>query len=164
MSTPSKKISRSVSAAIGEYFVLGELLKRNVEAYLAHGATQKSWDLVIFTGDTTKRVQVKTIDWPKQAAVNGIFAGFDYLVVVLLDRENPRSRFFVFAHADLDCMLSLPNEDRGLERTLTMSKVSLASRFSSYEDNWKVLIAPPQAGQDVLECNPVELPHFTQEC
>ncbi|WP_220493694.1 hypothetical protein, partial [Klebsiella pneumoniae] len=62
--------NRSISAAIGEHLVLGELLKRNIEAYLAHGETQKGWDLVIVTNESTKRVQVKTIDWPKQQAVN----------------------------------------------------------------------------------------------
>lgn len=105
--------NRSVSAAIGEYLVLGELLKRNIEAYLAHGDTQKGWDLVIVTNESTKRVQVKSIDWPNQLAVNGNFAGgFDYLVVVLLDRINPRSRFFVFEHAELDALLSPPNQLR----------------------------------------------------
>lgn len=54
----------SVSAAVGEYLVLGELLKRNIEAYLAHGEIQKGWDIVIVTNESTKRVQVKTIDWP----------------------------------------------------------------------------------------------------
>jgi hypothetical protein len=151
MKTSNAATSRSVSTAIGEYFVLGELLKRNVEAYLAHGATQKSWDVVIFTGHSTKRVQVKTIDWPTQKAVNGTFSGFDYLVVVLLDRNNPRSRFFIFAHPELDALLSSPIERRGDKRTLTMSHIALTSRFSSHEDNWDILIPPTQAGQDVLE-------------
>jgi len=146
--------NRSVSAAIGEYLVLGELLKRNVEAYLAHGATQKSWDLAIFTGSGTERVQVKTIDWPAQLAVNGNFTGFDYLVVVLLDRQNPRSRFFVFHQAELDALLSAPTAARGQKRTLTMSQIALTSRVSSHEDNWKILIPPLQPGADVLDPDP----------
>jgi hypothetical protein len=77
--------NRSFSAAIGEYLVLGELLKRNIEAYLAHRETQKGWGVVIVTSESTKRVQVKTMDWLNQLAVNVDFAGgFDYLVVVLL--------------------------------------------------------------------------------
>lgn len=145
--------NRSVSAAIGEYLVLGELLKRNVEAYLAHGETQKGWDVVIVTNESTKRVQVKTIDWPKQLAVNGNFAdGFDFLVVVLLDRSNPRSRFFVFAHGELDALLSAPNERRaGGKRTLTMSQKSMDSRVKSHEDNWTILLPPPaELKQEVL--------------
>ncbi|HBN9565024.1 hypothetical protein ACIUYN_29330 [Pseudomonas aeruginosa] len=145
--------NRSVSAAIGEYLVLGELLKRNIEAYLAHGETQKGWDVVIVTNDSTKRVQVKTIDWPNQLAVNGSFAGgFDYLVVVLLDRTNPRSRFFVFEHSELDALLSAPNELRvGGKRTLTMSQRAMDSRVKLHEDNWKVLqLAPTQSKPEVV--------------
>lgn len=145
--------NRSVSAAIGEYLVLGELLKRNIEAYLAHGETQKGWDVVIVTNESTKRVQVKTIDWPNQLAVNGNFAGgFDYLVVVLLDRTNPRSRFFVFDHKELDPLLSAPNEQRaGGKRTLTMSQKSMDSRVKLHEDNWRILLPPStESKQDVL--------------
>lgn len=147
------KSNRSVSAAIGEYLVLGELLKRNVEAYLAHGETQKGWDVVIVTNESTKRVQVKTIDWPNQLAVNGNFSdGFDYLVVVLLDRVKPRSRFFVFAHGELDALLSAPNELRaGGKRTLTMSQKSMDSRVKLHEDNWKILVPPcTESRQEIL--------------
>lgn len=136
------KTNRSVSAAIGEYLVLGELLKRNVEAYLAHGETQKGWDVVIMTGDRIKRVQVKTIDWPTQLAVNGKFTkGFDYLVVVLLDREKPRSRFFIFEPTELNELISKPNESRvGGNRTLTMSQRSISGHLKEHEDNWNILL------------------------
>ena len=149
--------NRSVSAAIGEYLVLGELLKRNVEAYLAHGETQKGWDVVLVTNESTKRVQVKTIDWPSRSAVNGNFAdGFDYLVVVLLDRLNPRSRFFVFALGELDVLLSAPNEQRARsKRTLTMSQKSVDSLGKPHEDNWKILLpAPTESQQEVLHTGP----------
>jgi len=134
--------NRSVSAAIGEYLVLGELLKRGSEAYLAHGETQKGWDAVIVHDKKSKRVQVKTIDWPKQRAVNGTLTeGFDFLTVVLLDREKPRSRFFVFPVEDLDTLLSSPNAERlGGKRTLTMSNKSIDSSLKKYEDNWKILL------------------------
>jgi hypothetical protein len=134
--------NRSVSAAIGEYLVLGELLKRGSEAYLAHGETQKGWDLVIVRESAPKRVQVKTIDWPSQQAVNGnLTDGFDFLVVVLLDRTNARSRFFVFPINVLDALISAPNNKRtGGKRTLTMSKKSMSEKLSAYEDNWSILL------------------------
>ncbi len=134
--------NRSVSAAIGEHLALGELLKRGVEAYLAHGETQKGWDVVLVKDNSTKRVQVKTIDWPKQHAVNGkLTDGFDFLVVVLLDRDNPRSRFFIFPIAALEDILSAPNTDRKSgNRTITMSKKAMAGALAKYEDNWRVLL------------------------
>lgn len=136
------KNNRSVSAAIGEHLVLGELLKRDAEAYLAHGETQKGWDLVIVHETAPRRVQVKTIDWPNQLAVNGnLTSGFDFLVTVLLDRKNQRSRFFVFPVTALDALISAPNENRaGGKRTLTMSQKSIKEKFSAYEDNWSVLL------------------------
>jgi len=136
------KNNRSVSAAIGEYLVLGELLKRDAEAYLAHGETQKGWDVILVKGDDIKRVQVKSIDWPNGHAVNGkLTYGFDFLVVVLLDRTKPRSRFFVFPITELDDLLSTPNSERkSKNRTLTMSNKAIAGALAKYEDNWNVLL------------------------
>lgn len=133
--------NRSVSAAIGEHLVLGELLKRDFEAYLAHGETQKGWDVIVVKNDRIKRVQVKTINWPKGHAVNGkLTDGFDFLVVVLLDRDNPRSRFFVFPVSVLDKLLSQPNSSRKSgNRTITMSRTAIDGALSKYEDNWGVL-------------------------
>ena len=73
----------------------------------------------------------------KQQAVNGDFAsGFDYLVVALLDRINPRSRFFVFEHEELDALLSAPDQLRtGGKRTLTMSQRSMNFRVKLHEEN-----------------------------
>lgn len=134
--------NKSVSAAIGEYFVLGELLKKGAEAYLAHGETQKDWDIVIVHENGTKRVQVKTIDWPSRCAVNGKFKGnFDFLVVVLLDTKKPRSRFFVFQHQVIEPLLSSYNEKRaGGKRTLTMSEKAVSGDLAQYEDNWSTLL------------------------
>lgn len=134
--------NRSVSAAIGEYLALGELLKKGAEAYLAHGETQKNWDIVIIHENGTKRVQVKTIDWPSQRAVNGRFQGnFDFLVVVLLDTENPRSRFFVFHHQVIEPLLSPCNKKRvDGKRTLTMSEKAVSGLLAKYEDNWSTLL------------------------
>ncbi len=131
----------SVSAAIGEYLVLGELLKRDYEAYLAHGETQKGWDLVILHDFGNMRVQVKTIDWPSQLAVNGnLTDGFDFLVVVLIDRSNPRSRFFGFPVNVLDALISDRNEDRkDGKRTLTMSRKAIEGNLKEYEDRWPLL-------------------------
>lgn len=136
----------SVSAAIGEYLVLGELLKRGHEAYLAHGETQKGWDLVIIHDSGSMRVQVKTIDWPSQLAVNGnLTDGFDFLVVVLIDRDSPRSRFFGFPVKALDALISSPNEDRkDGKRTLTMSRRAIDENLKEYEDRWPLLAELPQ--------------------
>lgn len=132
--------SRSVSAATGEYLVLGELLKRGAEAYLAHGESQKGWDIVLLDQNGTKRIQVKTIDWPKHKAVNGdLTSGFDYLVVVLLNRPNARSRFFVFERQDLEALISPIGKVRtNGKRTLTMSNKSILGHLAIKEDSWPI--------------------------
>ena len=62
-------LSKSVTCAIGEYLALAELLKKGHEAFIAQGPTQKGWDVAIIkkNGESERviRVQVKTIDWPK---------------------------------------------------------------------------------------------------
>lgn len=51
---------QAFSGGAGEHLVLGEILKRGREAYLAHGKTQPGWDIaVVNPGGTPLRVQVK---------------------------------------------------------------------------------------------------------
>ena len=39
--------SRSTHGACGEHLVLGELLRKGIEAYLAQGRMQKGWDILV---------------------------------------------------------------------------------------------------------------------
>lgn len=136
--------SGSYSTAAGEHLVLGQLLRLRVSAYLAQGPTQKGWDIIFKLGSQLKTVQVKTIGWPKEQAVNGnLTSGFDYLVVVLLDREKTHPRFLVFAAGDVERLLPAVNPDRKTKaRTLTVSKYKLepGGTLHGYEDNWAILI------------------------
>lgn len=131
------------SGPAGEYLVLGELLRRDHESYLAHGETQKGWDIVMLSnGAKPTRVQVKAIDWPNELAVNGSFdSGFDILVVVLLNK-NGKPKFLLFPQADLEAIISPYNPERkNNKRTLTISKnyeTDTAKNLSKYEDNWAI--------------------------
>jgi hypothetical protein len=129
------------SAGAGEHLVLGELLKRGVEAYQAHGKTQPGWDIaVVNPGSVPQRVQVKAIDWPTHVAVNGTLdSGFDVLVVVLLNGEA-RSRFLVIPIGELQQHLSQVNSARkNGKRTLTVGKNfhdHATKNLQQYEDKW----------------------------
>jgi hypothetical protein len=133
--------TRPFSAGAGEHLVLGELLKRGVEAYLAHGKSQPGWDIaVVNPGGVPLRVQVKAIDWPAYCAVNGTLdSGFDILVIVLLNGEA-RSRFLIIPIGELQQYLSQKNEARrGGKRTLTVGKnfhAHSAKNLKQYEDKW----------------------------
>lgn len=134
---------QSFSGSSGEHLVLGELLRRNHEAYLAHGETQKGWDIVLLVeSEKPIRIQVKAIDWPHKLAVNGSFeSGFDILVVVLLNRfENPR--YLIIPQTQLEPIISAHNPGRkSKQRTLTVSKnfeSDTIKNLSMFEDNWKI--------------------------
>ena len=64
------KNAPTLHAAAGEHLVLGELLRLGIEAYLAQGSTQPGWDILTRQNGAFKMVQVKTIDWPENRAVN----------------------------------------------------------------------------------------------
>jgi hypothetical protein len=137
---------QAFSGGAGEHLVLGEILKRGREAYLAHGKTQPGWDIaVVNPGGTPLRVQVKAINWPVDCAVNGRFEdGFDVLVVVLLNGESP-SRFLVVPHAELEKRLSRPNANRsGGKRTLTVGKnfeTHSEKELKQFEGAWHHIVS-----------------------
>jgi len=136
---------QAFSGGAGEHLVLGEILKRGVEAYLAHGKTQPGWDIaVVNPGGTPLRVQVKAINWPTDCAVNGSFEdGFDVLVVVMLNGEN-QSRYLVIPHSKLGPYLSRPNVQRnGGKRTLTVGKnyeTHLTKNLKQFEGKWQHIL------------------------
>lgn len=146
------------SAGAGEHLVLGELLKRGVEAYQAHGKTQPGWDIaVVNPGGKPLRVQVKAIDWPNYGAVNGTLdAGFDVLVVVLLNGEGP-TRFLIIPVGDLEQHLSAVNAERkNRKRTLTVGKnfeEHSTKNLKQYENEWSHITSKvargPAAEEDV---------------
>lgn len=115
----SSDLSKSVTCAIGEYLALAELLKRGHEAFIAQGPTQKGWDVAVIKkdGETEKviRVQVKTIDWPKDkrrtVTLSNALA-FDYLIVVLLDLAQAHSRYLILSKSEIDALASTENPDR----------------------------------------------------
>lgn len=136
-------IDRNFSAAAGEYLVLGELLKRQHQAYLALGPTQPDWDIVIFGGSNPVKIQVKAIDWPcsKNKAVNvKPPIRFNYLVIVLLERQNSRSRYLILSKREVEEHLSKENLKRkDPKRTITISKTTLEKNEKNWEDKWDVL-------------------------
>lgn len=136
---------QAFSGGAGEHLVLGEILKRGAEAYLAHSKTQPGWDIaVVNPGGSPLRVQLKAINWPDDCAVNGSFEeGFDVLVVVLLNGERPSS-FLIIPHDQLDPHLSRPNPTRGGgKRTLTVGKnyaMHQTKDLQQFEGRWNHII------------------------
>lgn len=130
-------LDASKSGASGEYLVLGELLRQGQEAYLAQGLVQPHWDIICIDNENILRVQVKTIDWPNQTAVNvSEDSIYDYIIVVLLDRSEAYSVFFVFKKNEFDGFLSKKNPLRkGKKRTVSFNNNAKVI-FKEYERRW----------------------------
>ena len=146
------KNARTLHAAAGEHLVLGDLLRRDIEAYLAQGPTQSGWDILTRQNGAFKKVQVKTTDWPKYGAVNispstamdDDDAGsdqtqcFDVMVVVLLCKNTPRSRFLILTPEEVRDRWTEPKKDRG-DPKWTMTIPKKLGVFTQYEDKWDKL-------------------------
>lgn len=132
---------RSVICAIGEHLALGELLKRDYHAYLAHGPTQKGWDIVIVKPNhDLLTVQVKTIGWPEKNKCNVTVSEnfeFDHMIIVLLDKENKRSRFLIASYDEVKKMVS-PNTGKRKAKTRTWA---IPIKFDPKKDSHKAILA-----------------------
>jgi hypothetical protein len=135
------EIDKSVKCAIGESLILAELLKRGHEAYIAHGPTQKGWDIAVISGQSVKRVQVKTIGWPENdqrtvTVSNNLM--FDYMVVVLLNLNQPHSRYLVCTKEEVENLLSAENPDRRNKSRSCYIPVDLngSEQIISLENAW----------------------------
>lgn len=134
----------TIHAAAGEYLVLGELLKRGKEAFLAQGPTQKGWDIIIVSNseqcNQNRKIQVKTIDWPERDSVQiNQSRDFDFLVIVLLDKAKQRSRFLILDKENIEQYLSKENPCRtDRNRTMNINNKKL-EQLHGFEDNWDLL-------------------------
>ena len=152
------KNARTLHAAAGEHLVLGELLRLDIEAYLAQGPTQSGWDILARQNGALKKVQVKTVSWPEKGAVNisppTVLGGndarcdttqcFDVMVVVLLCKKEPRSRFLVLTPQDVRNRWTRPKKKRK-DKKWTMTIPKELDEFAQYEDKWDRIRLPAQS-------------------
>lgn len=136
-------MEKSISAAAGEFLVVGELLRRGINnSFLANGPNNTGWDIITIINEKIIKIQVKTISWPKITAVNGNFdnKNFDFLIVVLLNYSSIHkepSRYFIFEFNEIDQFLSKYNENRQNNvRTITFSKTDINNKLLEMENAW----------------------------
>lgn len=88
----NKLLCQNFSAVCGEYYVYSQLLRNNIQSYLAVGKNNPGWDIVSILEDKTEvKIQVKTMQWKKSSLTvsgNWKHAEFDILVVVILNRND----------------------------------------------------------------------------
>jgi hypothetical protein len=94
-----KLLSKEFSAVCGEFYVYSQLLRNNIQSYLAIGKNNPDWDIVSVLEDKTEiKIQVKTMQWKykteKRESLSFTITGkweqakFDILVIVILNRSG----------------------------------------------------------------------------
>lgn len=90
----------------GEHFVLLNLLKQDIESYMAIKANQEDYDITVVLNEScVKRVQVKTTDLQSKNtnnSISGTEKNYDFLVLVIVDNDKPRSFILTKDEAEED--------------------------------------------------------------
>lgn len=127
--------------AAGSYLAMGELLKRGAEAYASQDNMGKNRSVVLVQSHNLKRIKINTIDWPSHKTVTcEHLAGFDAIIIVLLDSNHARSRFYVFPIGDIGILTAENPKMIGGSHVLMMSQHSMAGHLERYEDNWDIVL------------------------
>lgn len=121
----------------GEYFVMGELLRRGYDAQLADRNT-KGYDILVGRPEKPlRRIQVKTVRAPPWYVRTTSFEGYllnQVTIYVLLGKEDARAavRYFVTKNRHLASKIHKP---AGWKEQAFMPLKAV----EKYEDNWNTL-------------------------
>jgi hypothetical protein len=136
---PKKRKSGIPTGNAGEYFVMGELLRRGYDAQLADRNT-KGYDLLVGRdGKPMRRVQVKTVRaqpwYVKVASFKRDFLD-QVTVYVLLGKEDCRKpvRYFIAKNRDLASFVSSPPNWKS-------NAFMFLKSLESHEGRWDILDA-----------------------
>ena len=135
---PKKRKSGIPTGNAGEYFVMGELLRRGYTAQLADRNTA-GYDLVVGLQDshTMTKVQVKTVRAPpwfvRQSSFQGAMLEQITIYVMIGNTEAKKPvRYFVARNADLVGKFTVPAK---WDTSAFMSRSTLAQ----FENCWDIL-------------------------
>ena len=87
---------------IGEYLVLSELLKLDMEAYQAIKSNQEHYDItVVLNNKNVARLQVKATELNDKStnnAISNLDKEYDFLVIVVVEDDN---RFLILSKSEV---------------------------------------------------------------
>ncbi|MUK32169.1 hypothetical protein GNP44_19055 [Aliivibrio fischeri] len=120
----------------GEHLVLSQLLKRNIEAYLAIKSNQEDYDITVITDNkSVKRVQVKATELHNKNtnnSITGIEKDYDYLVLVVI--EPKIDHIYIMSREDA---LTVKGNSKKFSCSYSDNLVSkIKSELEVYKDNW----------------------------
>jgi len=124
---------------LGEYLVIVELLKLDIEAYQSNIKNQEDWDITIILNNlSVKRIQVKTTSLQNDSTNNslkGTNKNYDFLVIVIQDVDQ--YSFLILTKDEV-------NKEKGTNKDFSISKKSsqkyiIKENLRKYEQQWEKL-------------------------
>lgn len=143
---PKKKRKSGIpSGNAGEYFVMGELLRRGFDAQLADRNT-KDYDLLVGSPSdmALRKVQVKTVRTPPWYVKRGSFTGAlaeQITIYVWLGKEDAKApvRYFIARNSDLATEVSVP---ANWEQPPYTNGFMMLKSVQQFENRWDILSDP----------------------
>lgn len=120
----------------GEYIVLAELLKRNIESYIALKKNQEDYDITTLVNNKIVRIQVKSTELNNKStnnAIKGVDKNYDFLIILIYEQE--RNNFFVLSKQDVEAIL----ENNGKMIYITKkenSKKAIRKKIEEHRNQW----------------------------
>jgi len=120
----------------GEHLVLLNLLQRDIESYMAIKSNQEDYDItVVLNKSCVKRIQVKATELQNKNtnnSISGTEKNYDYLVLVILDKDS--KRVFILTKEEAD-------KERGTDVKFSCSCKGdgvfiIKKNILPYEDKW----------------------------
>ena len=135
----NKTIKQTQFGKLGEYLVMVELLKLDIESYTSNIKNQEDWDITIILNNlSVKRIQVKTTDLQNSSTNNSLKKtdkNYDFLVIVVKDGEE--HIFLVLTKEEV-------SKEKGIHKDFYVSqkkdqKYIIKEKLKKYEQQWNKL-------------------------
>jgi hypothetical protein len=138
-------MSFEFTGAVGEHYVLSQLLLRNIESYLAVKANQKGFDIVALIGEDKKvvRIEVKTRDLNSGSTNNSFSINSeiaDFLIIVIIENSDLDLRTFVIPTHLIEEMKEGRKQLSTSKTVNGKSQIRDDKLFLSCENNWEPLL------------------------
>lgn len=121
----------------GEYLVLSELLKNNIEAYPAISFNQEDYDITIILDDgQVIRLQVKTTElWNDSTnnPIDGIDKNYDFLIILVIDKKDNNFHFLSREEALKERGMNKKLATKGFKTVENDKIYKISDNISSYE-------------------------------
>ncbi|KOO01800.1 hypothetical protein AKJ17_18615 [Vibrio nereis] len=126
----------------GEHFVLAELLRRNIESYLAIKSNQENYDITVVLKDlVVKRLQVKSTNLQNDSTNNATDItdkGYDYLVLVVVDVGETKT--YIMTKSEVDHIRDNKSKLYVSQKSKEKGCYVVRPSFESHLERWDKIV------------------------